>query len=807
MGGFAVPGTLGLVAEYFVKTTAVLTLALVAAAAARRRPAAFRHFVLSFALIGLLLLPVVSLAPVGWRTGLIPARPASSVKPAPVMIATALTTAEATVDVAVELAVSLPGAAEAAPGHPLADADVARVAALSVTAAPLPGDASPARTGPAREGAGRGKARPGQALDFAVALLWSAGLAVLVLRLAVGLAGAIKLTAEGAPLADALWRAILERFLALVPLRREVRLKSHPEVALPLTWGWRKPVILMPEGAELWTAEERSSALFHELSHVKRSDFLVMLAVRASLAVFWWNPLTWVVYRELRKEQEIACDELVLRAGIKPSTYAASLLAFRRSAGLGWNPSAALLGLLGRSSFPERLAAILRQKLTFKEVTMRTRIVLAGAVVLAVAVIGAARPAVGVERQAGTTAVVATELPSPAVLDIAPPAAEGQEVAAAQEQEKQKEKELKAKTEKEKAAARLKIAVEAKPLKDAALTIKIVQGDEVKTLVLDKPLTITTEKEGNVLVLTTEGQEIKLLKDEPLRLEIKGGQVHVLKEGVPIEVGEHGVPMVVHEHKPDIGWTIEPDKEGGHVVYYSSKKGAVVGESGTVKVVTEVKPSVHVTVQEAGKDKPVWVAKEFSGRPAKTAVWVGEGGKSFVVSGEATKELLDKVRALQEQVQAVKAKKMDITAVEESLKKLEAELQAKEEKLKEMTVEVDSVKEHLSAVRVFEAIEAKPHASVWITEGGRSKTRIGVGGDANTIQIVDVDKGSTKADFERVVARLKKDLPEGYTLAEQEFEEEDGVMRFKITRPEGAKIDDKVVSKLVDSLKDELKKK
>jgi len=32
-------------------------------------------------------------------------------------------------------------------------------------------------------------------------------------------------------------------------------------------------------------------------------------------------------------------------------------------------------------------------------------------------------------------------------------------------------------------------------------------------------------------------------------------------------------------------------------------------------------------------------------------------------------------------------------------------------------------------------------------------------------------------------------------------------MRFKITRPEGAKIDDTLVHKLVDGIKDELKKK
>jgi beta-lactamase regulating signal transducer with metallopeptidase domain len=816
MGWFSAPGTLGLVAEYFVKTTAVLTLALIAAAAARRRPAAFRHFVLSFALVGLLLLPILSLAPVGWRTALLPGRPDAGKAPARLKMTRSFEPATAkTATAGTDLVMAVPGQAEAVPEGAPAGSDITFVAAVPVTAASPSSDlylSLRVRAVPVRD-----DARAGSALDVALAVLWSAGLAVLVLRLAFGLAAAVKLTAQGKPLADALWRVILERFLALVPLRREVRLKSHPEVVVPLTWGWRKPVILMPEGTELWTAEERSSALFHELSHIKRADFLAMLAVRASLAVFWWNPLTWVVYRELRKEQEIACDELVLRAGIKPSAYAASLLAFRRSAGLGWNPSSALLGLLGRSPFPERLAAILRQKLTFKEVKMRTRIMLAGAVVLAVAFIGTARPAVGVERQTGTTSVVETALPSPDVWDVALPAAEGQELAVAQEKEKEKQKEEKAKAEKEKAASELKFAIEAKQGKGSPLVITITQGDEVKTLALDKPLTITSEKDGDVLVLTTEGKEIKLLKNEPLRLEIKGGEIHVLREGVPIKVGEQGevhvlregVPIVVgKEHRPDIGWAIKTDKEGGHIVYYSSKKGAVVGENASVKVVKEGEPAIVWTVKEPGKDKAVWVAKEFSGKPERTAVFYGEGGKAFAFSSAADKDMLEKVRALQEQVQAIKAKKMDITALEESLKKLETELQAKEEKLKELTVKLDKAEGDFKVAKVVGVDEAKAgKADIWISEGGKSKMRVGVSGEANTIQIVDVDKGTTAKDFERVVARLKKDLPEGYSLAEQEFNEEDGVMRFKITRPEGVKVDETVVRKLVDSLKDELKKK
>ncbi len=69
----SVAGLPGLMAGYLLKTTVVLVLALLGAAAAKRSPAAFRHFVLTSALIGLLLLPLLTLVPVGWRSPLLPA--------------------------------------------------------------------------------------------------------------------------------------------------------------------------------------------------------------------------------------------------------------------------------------------------------------------------------------------------------------------------------------------------------------------------------------------------------------------------------------------------------------------------------------------------------------------------------------------------------------------------------------------------------------------------------------------------------------------------------------------------------------
>ena len=68
MGPLAGASVLALLGEYAVKSTIVLVLALAAARIAAAKTASFRHFVLSLALLSLLVLPLVSLVPFGWET-------------------------------------------------------------------------------------------------------------------------------------------------------------------------------------------------------------------------------------------------------------------------------------------------------------------------------------------------------------------------------------------------------------------------------------------------------------------------------------------------------------------------------------------------------------------------------------------------------------------------------------------------------------------------------------------------------------------------------------------------------------------
>jgi beta-lactamase regulating signal transducer with metallopeptidase domain len=194
-----------------------------------------------------------------------------------------------------------------------------------------------------------------QPLAIWMALVWLAGVVLLLGRFARQLRRARHLARRASPLRDA---GLLAGRPAMGPgPGASTQVKYSPSIATPVTFGWRRPVILLPAGARDWSAERLASALSHEFAHVRRRDYLVLLLTEVLRALYWPNPLIWKVAATVRAELEHACDDAVLRAGISRIAYARHLLELATCQRVA--PTAGALPMVRRSFFRERLRAIL----------------------------------------------------------------------------------------------------------------------------------------------------------------------------------------------------------------------------------------------------------------------------------------------------------------------------------------------------------------------------------------------------------------------------------------------------------------
>ena len=156
--------------------------------------------------------------------------------------------------------------------------------------------------------------------------LWATGATLVFLWLLLGLVRAHRFAARATPLAGDRWHDLLLRASQLAGLSRQPALLSSREIDSPVTWGLKKPVILLPDGAEEWSNDCLRVVLVHELVHLRRGDWILQLLAQVACVAYWFNPMAWIAVRLHATERERSCDDEVLSLGTRPTTYASHLL-------------------------------------------------------------------------------------------------------------------------------------------------------------------------------------------------------------------------------------------------------------------------------------------------------------------------------------------------------------------------------------------------------------------------------------------------------------------------------------------------
>ncbi len=131
---------------------------------------------------------------------------------------------------------------------------------------------------------------------------------------------------------DAGWRIFVNKLAGLMNITKPVRIWVSEWVSSPVTIGFLKPVILVPLAAvNHLTPQQMEAVLLHELSHIKRFDYLVNLIINFIQAILYFNPFAKAFVKIVEKEREKSCDEIVLQFQYDSHDYASALLTLEKA--------------------------------------------------------------------------------------------------------------------------------------------------------------------------------------------------------------------------------------------------------------------------------------------------------------------------------------------------------------------------------------------------------------------------------------------------------------------------------------------
>lgn len=89
---------------------------------------------------------------------------------------------------------------------------------------------------------------------------------------------------------------------------RSITWYASDSVPGPVTYGWREPVILLPSKTLQLPAELREAIQCHELIHVRRGDWLWMVAETILRSLLWFHPAIWFVTSRIQLSREQVVD-------------------------------------------------------------------------------------------------------------------------------------------------------------------------------------------------------------------------------------------------------------------------------------------------------------------------------------------------------------------------------------------------------------------------------------------------------------------------------------------------------------------
>lgn len=145
-------------------------------------------------------------------------------------------------------------------------------------------------------------------------------------------------------------------------VKKAVSLYTNHLISSPLLIGFFRPCIMLPT-LDLSDSDFQYTIL-HELTHYKRRDMFYKWLVQIAICVHWFNPIVYLMGREINRACELSCDEAIIRNlnTAKQRAYGDTLLNAMGTGGSYKNAVASITLYESKQLLKERLDAIMAFK-------------------------------------------------------------------------------------------------------------------------------------------------------------------------------------------------------------------------------------------------------------------------------------------------------------------------------------------------------------------------------------------------------------------------------------------------------------
>ncbi len=128
------------------------------------------------------------------------------------------------------------------------------------------------------------------------------------------------------------WRLFTEKVSLQMGITKKIRLWFSEHVDVPATIGFIKPFILIPIASiNQLSPDQLEAIILHELSHIRRNDYLINLFISIVETVLFFNPFIVLLAKIIKRERENCCDDFVIQYQYDRHSYASALLALEQT--------------------------------------------------------------------------------------------------------------------------------------------------------------------------------------------------------------------------------------------------------------------------------------------------------------------------------------------------------------------------------------------------------------------------------------------------------------------------------------------